>query len=357
MRWFYAAKTAGLAWCLVFGAGMSFAQEEPQPPPEPPQAAQQSPEQLQQLVAPIALYPDSMIAQILPAATYPDQILEAAKFLDQNRGLQGPQLAQQVNTQPWDPSVKALTGFGGVLQNMRQNLAWTSELGDAYVNQPQDVNNAIQAMRQRAQQAGTLRSTPQQVVNNQGPDIAIQPASPDTVYVPEYDPWLAYGAPLAPWPGWDPYAGLYLNGPGFAFGIGFPIGFYGGYGWGWNHWGYNWRGGGVEFGRRPYFSHSNVIVNRGGFGGGGRNFNGGRNGFRGATNQGFRGGANVRNGSNLGRAGQNARPNDGMRSGALSGVRAGGDMRGTASRGRASFGGGGGARGGGGGSRGGGGHR
>ena len=251
MRWFYTAQTVGLAWYLVFGMGTGFAQDDPPPPPEPPQAAQQSPEQLQQLVAPIALYPDSMIAQILPAATYPDQILEAAKFLDQNRALQGQQLAQQVDSQPWDPSVKALTGFGGVLQNMRQNLAWTSELGDAYVNQPQDVNNAIQAMRQRAQQAGTLRSTPQQVVNTQGPDIAIQPASPDTVYVPEYDPWLAYGAPMAPWPGWYPYPGLYLDGPGFAFGIGFPIGFYGGYGWGWNHWRYNWRGGGVEFGRRP----------------------------------------------------------------------------------------------------------
>ena len=352
MKWFYTARTVVLTAGLLFAGGTSFAQDE-QPPPEPPQAAQQSPEQLQQLVAPIALYPDSMLAQILPAATYPDQILEAAKFLDQNRGLAGPQLAQQVNTQPWDPSVKALTGFPGVLQNMRQNLAWTSELGDAYVNQPQDLNNAIQAMRQRAQQAGTLRSTPQQVVNNQGPDIAIQPASPDTVYVPEYDPWLAYGAPLAPWPGWYPYPGLYLDGPGFSFGIGFPIGFYGGYGWGWNHWRYNWHGGGrVEFGRRPYISHSNVIVNRGAFGGGARNF-GGRSSFRGTSSQGFR--ANGRSGSNLARPAQNARPNQGMRSGAFSGVRAGGEMCGAASRGRASFGGGGGARGGGG-SRGGG-HR
>src|ERR1700733_5114573 len=153
MKRSYTAGTLALAWCLLFGAQASFAQDEPQPPAEPPQAAQQSPEQLQQLVAPIALYPDSLIAQILPAATYPDQILEAAKFLDQNKGVAGQQLAQQVDMQPWDPSVKALTGFPSVLGNMRQNLAWTSELGDAYVNQPQDVNNAIQAMRQRAQQA------------------------------------------------------------------------------------------------------------------------------------------------------------------------------------------------------------
>ena len=104
MRRFYTAQTVGFAWCLVFGAGMSFAQDDPGPPPEPPQAAQQSPEQLQQLVAPIALYPDSMVAQILPAATYPDQILEASKFLDQNRGLQGPQLAQQVDRNPGTPA-------------------------------------------------------------------------------------------------------------------------------------------------------------------------------------------------------------------------------------------------------------
>jgi uncharacterized membrane protein YgcG len=351
MKRLYTAETLALA-CLLFSAQASFAQDEPQPPAEPPQAAQQSPEQLQQLVAPIALYPDSLIAQILPAATYPDQILEAAKFLDQNKGVAGQQLAPQVDTQPWDPSVKALTGFPSVLGNMRQNLAWTSELGDAYVNQPQDVNMAIQTMRQRAQQAGTLKSTPQQVVNTQGPDIAIQPAAPDTVYVPEYDPWLAYGPPLAPWPGWYPYPGLYLDGPGFAFGIGFPIGFYGGYGWGWNNWRYNWRGGGrVEFGRRPYISHSNVIVNRGGFrGGAARNFDGGRSGFRG-------GAPNGRAGANLARPAPNVRPNEGMRSGAFSGVRAGGDMRGTANRGRTSFGGGGAARGGGGGSRGGGGRR
>src|SRR5216684_6659349 len=104
----------------------------------PPQAAQQSPEQLQQLVAPIALYPDALVAQILAGATYPDQIVEAQKWMEQHKDLQGDSLAKAVDTQPWDPSVKALTQFPSVLANMNQNLAWTSELGDAHVNQDQD---------------------------------------------------------------------------------------------------------------------------------------------------------------------------------------------------------------------------
>ena len=105
-----------------------------------PQAAQQSPEQLQQLVAPIALYPDGLIAQILAAATYPDQVVEAEKWMEQHKDLTGDKLAKEVDKQPWDPSVKALTQFPAVLANMNQNLAWTSELGDAYVNQQQDAD-------------------------------------------------------------------------------------------------------------------------------------------------------------------------------------------------------------------------
>jgi hypothetical protein len=116
---------------------------------EPPQAAQQSQEQLQQLVAPIALYPDALIAQILPAASYPEQIVEAAQWLDAHKGVQGDQLAKEVDAQPWDESVKALTQFPAVLANMKQNLAWTSELGDAYVNQQPEVSQSIQTMRQR----------------------------------------------------------------------------------------------------------------------------------------------------------------------------------------------------------------
>jgi hypothetical protein len=239
-------------------------QVAPPSPQVPPQAAQLSAVQLQQLVAPIALYPDQLIGQILAAATYPDQIVQAQNWMQHNKGLQGEQLAQEVNKQPWDPSVKALTQFPVVLANMNQNLAWTSELGDAYVNEPQQLTEAIQTMRQRAMQAGNLKSTPQQKVETQGNTIVIQPAEPNVVYVPQYDPWLAYGYPLAAFPGWYPYPGLYLAGPGIDFGLGFGIGLFSGFGWGWNNWGYDWGGGGrVVYNRGTYISRSPEVVRRG----------------------------------------------------------------------------------------------
>src|SRR6202165_2926011 len=127
MRWHLQQGIAlFLSWCLLFvGVGDGFAYQA-DPSSQPAQAAQQNPEQLQQLVAPIALYPDALIAQILPAASYPDQILEAGKWMEQHKDLQGDQLAKEVDKQSWDPSVKALTQFPAVLANMNQNLAWTS---------------------------------------------------------------------------------------------------------------------------------------------------------------------------------------------------------------------------------------
>ena len=324
-----------LSCCLVLlGAGDGFA--SPQTPPAPPQAAQQSPEQLQQLVAPIALYPDGLIAQILPAATYPAEVVEAQKWMAQHKDLTGEALAKEVDKQSWDPSVKALTQFPAVLGNMNQNLAWTSELGDVYANQQQDVTNAIQTMRQRAQQAGNLKTTPQEKVQTKGQSIEIEPATPDVVYVPQYDPWLVYGDPLAVFPGWYPYPGLFWDGPGIGFGLGFGIGFFGGFGWGWHHWGFDWHHGGrVEYNHNAYFSHSRTIVNRNGFD---------RGGFRG--------------GSFGGREGGHAE--GGMHSGAFSGFDHGGMARSNSFRGQSSFGGfhGGGFHGGGGGFHGGGGgHR
>src|SRR6202030_3904825 len=160
-------------WCLLFvGLRDGFAyQTDASISQPPPQAAQQSSEQLQQLVAPIALYPDTLIAQILSAATYPDQVVEAGRWREQHKDLQGEQLAQEVDKQSWDPSVKALTQFPAVLANMNQNLAWTSELGDAYVNQQKEVTQAIQTMRERAKQAGNLKTTTQEKVSNKGKTI------------------------------------------------------------------------------------------------------------------------------------------------------------------------------------------
>ncbi|HET6307998.1 MAG TPA: DUF3300 domain-containing protein [Rhodopila sp.] len=200
-------------------------------------------ESLDQLVAPIALYPDSLVAQILAAATYPAEIVEADRWVQQNPNLDGPALAQAVDQLPWDASVKALVAFPAVLSNLDQNLTWTVALGEADESQPQAVFNAVQAMRQRAQQAGTLQTTPQQTVTAEGGNIVIQPASPDYVYVPEYDPWLVYGAPVAAYPYWDPFPGLYLDSPGFVFGLGVGIGVFAGFGWGWGHWGADWHHG------------------------------------------------------------------------------------------------------------------
>src|SRR2546428_4582418 len=224
-----------LSCCLVLAtAPAGFADQADQSTSQPPvQAAQQTPAQLQQLVAPIALYPDALVAQVLAASTYPDQIVEADRWMSQHTNLKGEQLGQEVDKQSWDPSIKALTEFPSVLANMDKNLSWTSSLGDAYINNRPDVMNAVQKMRQQAKNSGSLKSTSQIKVNNEGQTIVIEPADPEIVYVPEYDPWLVYGIPVAPWPGWYWYPGLYWTSPGFAFGIGFHVGFFSGFGWGW----------------------------------------------------------------------------------------------------------------------------
>jgi Protein of unknown function (DUF3300) len=229
------------------------------------QPAPETPEQLQQLVAPIALYPDELVAQIVAASTYPAQIVEADRWLQQHTNLKGEQLTTAVDQQPWDPSVKALTQFPSVLANLDKNLSWTSALGDAYVNQQQDVLNAVQAMRQRAQDAGTLKSTPQQTVTTQGRTIIIEPANPEVVYVPEYDPWIVYGPPVIAWPGWYAYPGLFLPGPGIVFGVGFGIGFLSGFGWGWPHWGFDWHHNTIVYNHNPYISRSYTFINRNNF--------------------------------------------------------------------------------------------
>ena len=323
MRLLQQSMALCLSWCLVLaGVRDGFGYQTGPSNSQPPQAAKQSPEQLQQLVAPIALYPDSLIAQILPAATYPEQIVEAGKWMEKHKEHTGEKLAKEVNKESWDASVKALTQFPAVLANMNQNLAWTSELGDAYVNQQQDVTQAIQVMRQRAQQAGNLKTTPQENVSTQGKTIVIQPAAADVVYVPQYDPWLAYGYPLAVFPGWYPYPGLFWDGPGIYFGLGFGVGLFAGYGWGWNNWGFDFRGGGrVVYNHNTYISNSRTIVNRNSFGANRASFRSPR-------------GSADRSSDFRGRS-----PAPGMRSGAFSGFDRGGFARSSSARGMSSFGG------------------
>ena len=330
----------------------------------------QTPAQLQQLVAPIALYPDSLVAQVLAASTFPAQIVEADRWLQNNSTLKGDALAQAVDQMSWDPSVKALTAFPTVLGNMDKNLSWTSSLGDAYYNQQQDVMDAVQFMRQKAQSAGNLKSTDQQTVQSQGSDIVIQPANPQVVYVPAYNPWLVYGYPVSPWPYWYNYPGIWWGGPSLYWGgIGFGIGFYGGYGWGWNHWGTNWGGRTVVYNHSTYYSHSNTFYNRnnyyrnGGYRGVTNNVNRGVNGDNHTNTLGHNGAGEQHGGNVYNHPGASPRPFNGndqaargygaahsesnVRSGAFSGYNHGGDSRSFSSRGSQSFGGGGGSRGGG----------
>jgi hypothetical protein len=341
-----------------------------------PPYTQQTAEQIQQLVAPIALYPDSLVAQILAASTFPEQVVQADRWVQAHPDLKGEELGQAADQQPWDPSVKALTAFPSVLGNMDKNLSWTSSLGDAYYNQQQDVMDAVQEMRRRAQDAGNLKTTPQQTVTNQDSSVVIQPANPDVVYVPAYNPWVVYGGPIGPWPGWYPYPGIWYGGPYLSFGVGFGIGFYGGFGWGWGHWGFDWHNRYALYGGGRYYSRSSTLYNRSNFyrggvargGFGARTFAGNAAG-RGAVSNRPAEAARPFNGNNQAARGYAApRGQTGTRSGAYSGYAQGGQARSYSSRGSASVGngaarggGGGAARGGGGGgggSRGGGGgHR
>jgi Protein of unknown function (DUF3300) len=236
-----------------------------------PNAAPLSSDQLDALVAPIALYPDNLVAQVLAAATFPDQVAIADYWVQQNKSLTGSALGTAVDQQTWDDSVKALVQFPDVLDNMAKNLAWTSSLGQAFHDQQADVMTAVQVMRQKAQAAGTLKSTPQIQVTQPAPQtIVIQPANPQVVYVPQYNPAVVYGTPYVV-PYYTPPPIAYVGaGLSFGLGIGIGIGIGGGFGcfgcghpWGWGGWGVGWGGGwGGGGGGTVIFNHNTYISNR-----------------------------------------------------------------------------------------------
>jgi hypothetical protein len=294
------ALAFSLAYLMIpLGIGDIYAQTAPPPPPDqgqyqdqaPPPPDQQNPpqqysdqdqgpppgsynplppDQLDQLVAPIALYPDSLVAQILAASTYPNQVADADHFVQSNQGASPDQLGQMADGMNWDPSVKALVAFPSVLSNLDRNMSWTTQLGNAYYNQPQDVMSAVQNMRQRAYQAGNLQSGPQIAVSYAPNDIVIAPANPAVVYVPWYNPWVVYGAPVVAWGGW--YApprpvGLYLAaGIAIGFGIGIGIGLWNHWGWGWHSWGMGWGSHTIVYQRNVFVSRSVTVVNHGYYG-------------------------------------------------------------------------------------------
>ena len=251
----------------------------PQPSYQPAQAL--NPEQLEQIVAPIALYPDSLVAQVLAASTYPAQVAAADQWVQSQQGAPPEQIAGGANAQPaWDPSVKALTAFPQVLAEMDRNLQWTTDLGNAYYNQPQDVMQTIQVMRDRAQAAGNLQSTPQEQVTVDQGNIELAPPSPQVVYVPTYNPWAVYGQPVAPYPGFalldaiGSTVGSFLGGSSIQFGLGIAMTAFNNMPFGLIGWGLDWLAHAVLFDHGAYYSHSSEVHDWGFAHGGPRAFGG-----------------------------------------------------------------------------------
>lgn len=240
-----------------------------QPQPGYGQAQPLGPDQLSQLVAPVALNPDPLVALMLAASTYPAQVEDADHWRQAQGNVPPDQIAYGANQQAWDPSVKALTAFPQVLAEMDQNIQWTAALGAAYYNQPQDVLQAIQIMRQRAQTAGNLQSTPEQAVSYDQGNIEVMPANPQIVYVPAYNPWTAYGQPVSPYPGFSLLGAIgsffnsSLGSSAVQFGLGTVMSAFSSTPWGLLSWGLNWLTQNLLFNHSDYYSNSHSVADWG----------------------------------------------------------------------------------------------
>jgi Protein of unknown function (DUF3300) len=269
--------------------------QQPPPPGTPSSPTAQQPGQqlgqgeLEKLLAPIALYPDDLVGQILTASTYPIEVVEAERWVNEHSNVHGDALQDAMQQQSWDPSVKGLTSVPQVLAMMNDKLDWTQQLGEAFLAQPNDVSNSIQQLRAKAQATGSLKSSQELKVTQVAADtppppppappppgvdpamlpppppadyISIEPTDPDMYYVPIYDPSVVYG----PW-GWPDYEPFYWYPPGYVIGaavIGFGVGFFVGSAL-WCH--YNWHGGGVSINVARYnqFNRTNLVAGRNGF--------------------------------------------------------------------------------------------
>ena len=241
-------------------APSSTAQPASQPPP--PSAELLKPEQLEALVAPIALYPDELLANVLAASTYPLEVVQADRWLKGRKSLKGDALKKEVEKQSWDDSVKALSSTADVISMMSDKIDWTKSLGDAVLAQQPDVMDAIQRLRSKAYDSKKLVTTKQQKVSVRTQEnrqaIVIESADPNTIYVPYYDPAAVYGAwPYAEYPpyyfGYPSYIGAGVIAAGLAFGAGWAIG----------RWGNYW-GGGCNWGNRNvYVNHRTTNIGNG----------------------------------------------------------------------------------------------
>jgi hypothetical protein len=242
-----------LLWicCILLIAGMgpvALAQARV-PPPAAAQSQALAPQQLDNLVAPIALYPDPLLGQVLAASTYPVELVEAQQWLQANSNLHGQQLVDAAKQQNWDASIQAMVAMPDVLARLTRDIRWTTDLGNGFLAQPAAVMAAVQRLRARAEANGKLQSNQQETVTTQAQNdqqaIEIQPADPQELYVPNYDPESVWGPPV-----WGAYPPLdYPYGFGWYPGIDIGLCFGGWGGWGWGGWGWgwgpNWFGGGL----------------------------------------------------------------------------------------------------------------
>ena len=228
---------------LVPGNAVAVQTQQPAAPIEQP-AAKLPPEQLDSLVAPIALYPDPLLSQTLVASTYPLEVVQLKQWLDQHKDLKDKALVDAVEKQNWDPSIQAMAALPDVAKQLADNIKWTADLGNAFLAQQKDVMDAVQRMRKKANDAGNLKSSEQQKVETKVVEskqvIVIEQANPQVVYVPSYNPTVVYGAPIYPYPPIAyPPVGYYAAGMAISFGIGIAMGAAWGGGWGW---GCGWGG-------------------------------------------------------------------------------------------------------------------
>jgi Protein of unknown function (DUF3300) len=292
-------KCFGRMWrtstAILCGAALVFAdpcvasqaQEQTPQANAPPQSATPAEQeakipadQLDSLVAPIALYPDPMLAQVLAASTYPLEIIQLQQWLTKNKDLKDKALADAVAKQPWDPSVQALAGLPDVVKRLSDDIQWTTDLGNAFLAQQNDVMDAVQRMRAKAQEKGNLKSNEQQKVETKVVEskqvIVIEQANPQVVYVPSYNPTVVYGPPAYPYPPvYYPPPGYYAAGMAISFGVGVAMGAMWSGGWGYNcGWGGNNNitiNNNNNFNRNTNVQGGNRVNggNRGGAGGGG----------------------------------------------------------------------------------------
>src|SRR5277367_1517564 len=294
-------------------------------------------EQLDSLVAPIALYPDPLLAQVLVASTYPLEIMQLQQWLSKNKELKGKALNDAVIKQPWDPSIQAMSALPDAVKRLADDIQWATELGNAFLAQQSDVMDAVQRMRVKAEGTGNLKSNEQmkvetKVIENKS-IVVIEQAKPEVVYVPSYDPVVVYGAPAYPYPPIAyPPPGYYAAGMAVSFGVGMMVGAAINGGWGYNS---GWGGGNNNINinnNNNFVNNSNRTSNRQNVGNGNRA--GGGNSWqhnpqhRGGTPYSNKGTANkfggTARGDSMSNRQSNARQNQGGRQQAGAGNRAGG---------------------------------